>query len=319
MGLLWGRGGVNKISPSRGLYIKLGTGGSWEKECIDNGILRFGYDTAKAIPHKAAVSGDWEKVLDIWRAKRSDSGAATRDVNQIRNWYEAEKNVLWITFYAGLLWWCFAKPGVKKHKDGRGSYRQTVSGWSSCDILQNKLSTEKLSGNLLSVQRFQGTICDIKAFEYLKKKINGEKQPEVKAAIDAKNNMAQKIIPLMRLLTWRDFELLVDLVFANSGWRRVGHLGKTQKTFDIELVLPTTNERAFIQIKSHASKNDLTHYISKFDEYGHFERMFFVWHHGEIEKAAGNNKHGIVCIGPDRLARMVFDAGLTAWLIEKVS
>jgi hypothetical protein len=28
---------------------------------------------------------------------------------------------------------------------------------------------------------------------------------------------------------------------------------------------------------------------------------------------------GIVCIGPARMARMVFDAGLTSWLREKVS
>ena len=27
------------------------------------------------------------------------------------------------------------------------------------------------------------------------------------------------IVSLMRLLTWQDFELLVDLVFSTSGWR----------------------------------------------------------------------------------------------------
>jgi len=33
----------------------------------------------------------------------------------------------------------------------------------------------------------------------------------------------------MNLLIPQDFELLVDLVFSNSGWRHVGQLGKTQK------------------------------------------------------------------------------------------
>jgi hypothetical protein len=42
--------------------------------------------------------------------------------------------------------------------------------------------------------------------------------------------------------------MLVDLVFANSGWRRIGRVGKTQKTVDIELMLPTTGERAFVQV-----------------------------------------------------------------------
>jgi hypothetical protein len=44
--------------------------------------------------------------------------------------------------------------------------------------------------------------------------------------------------------------------------------------------------------------------------------MFFVWHSGDI----GEIEEGkAVLIGPDRLARMVFDAGLTSWLREKVS
>ena len=44
------------------------------------------------------------------------------------------------------------------------------------------------------------------------------------------NGGVRALVPLMHLLTWKDFELLVDLVFANSGWRRVGVVGKTQKT-----------------------------------------------------------------------------------------
>lgn len=64
----------------------------------------------------------------------------------------------------------------------------------------------------------------------------------------------------MRLLTLQDFELLVALVFANSGWRRAGQVGNTQKTVDIELMLPTTGERAFLQIKSAAGNGDLADY-----------------------------------------------------------
>ena len=77
--------------------------------------------------------------------------------------------------------------------------------------------------------------------------------------------MVQRIVPLMRLLTWQDFELLVDLVFTNSGWRRVGPVGKTQKTVDIELMLPTTGERAFVQVKSSAGKRDLDEYLAGCD------------------------------------------------------
>ncbi len=304
---------VQTINPSKGLYIKLGVSGTWEKECLDSGILRFGYVQT---PFEAAVSGDWEAVRKVWLAERRDEGTATRDVSQIRHFFEASDDTLWITFHGGLLWWCFAKPGVKLHQDGEGTYRDTVNGWHNTDINGKKLSADKLSGNLLKTQGFQGTICGIKEFEYLKRKLNGQLLPAVDEAAQAENQMVQKIIPLMRLLTWQDFELLVDLVFSNSGWRRIGQVGKTQKTVDIELMLPTTGERAFVQIKSSAGKQDLADYLDRLKTSEAYDKMFFVWHSGDVGETGESNA---VLIGPDRLARMVFDAGLTSWLREKVS
>jgi|SRR5579883_34126 len=303
----------NEIVAAKALYIKLGRSGSWEKECLDRGILRFGY---KETPFEAAISGDWDEVWRVWFEAREDEGTATRDVTQIRYFFEEGPDTLWITFSAGLLWWCFAEPGVKKHKDGKGSYRTTIDGWRSTDINGTRLSSEKLSGNLLKVQSFQGTICEVKEFEYLKRKLNGQLLPEIEEATQAENRLVQKIIPLMKLLTWQDFEMLVDLVFANSGWRRIGQLGKVQKTVDIELLLPTTGERAFVQIKSHATKADLAEYRARLKNARSYDRMFFVWHSGDVGEVAEKN---VSLIGPDRLARMVFDAGLTSWLREKVS
>ena len=79
------------ISPSKGLYIKLGRSGIWEKECLENGILRFGY---KETPFDAAVSGDWETVRKVWLDARKDEGTATRDVIQIRHFFEATADTL---------------------------------------------------------------------------------------------------------------------------------------------------------------------------------------------------------------------------------
>ena len=36
------------IRPARARYIKLGTGGEWEAECIEKGIIRFGFDSLAA-------------------------------------------------------------------------------------------------------------------------------------------------------------------------------------------------------------------------------------------------------------------------------
>jgi len=299
------------INPSKGLYIKLGTGGKWEKESLDKGILRFGYGST---PFESAVSGDWETVRKAWHEIRHDAGAAARDVIQIKHFFEADENTLWVTFHGGLLHWCFAKPGV--HESGDGSFRNTVDGWHSDDTKGKKLFTDKLSGNLLKMQAFRGTICSINDFEYLKRKLNGQLLPAVEEATQAENRMVEKIIPLMRLLTWQDFELLVDLIFSNSGWRRIGQVGKTQKTVDIELKLPTTGERAFVQIKSSASDSDLKSYLERLNETDAYDKMFFVWHTGEIDEIEESK---VKLIGPNHLARMVFDAGLASWLREKVS
>lgn len=302
-----------EVKAARALYIKLGFSGSWERESLENGIIRFGY---KETDLRAALSGNWDTIHKFWSGHRGDVGTATRDVTQIRNFFEAKEDDLWITFSGGYLWWCFAKGQAKEHSDNHGRYRETVNGWSNFDVNGNKLTMDKLSGNLLKVQGFRGTICEVKEFDYLLRKLNGKVLPIIEEAAQAEQEIIGKIVLLMRLLTWQDFELLVDLVFSNSGWRRIGQLGKTQKTVDLELILPSTGERAFVQVKSSTKKNEVKEYAERLKATDAYDRMFFVWHTGDLEDAV---LEGVILIGPHKLAKMVFDAGLTSWLREKVS
>lgn len=164
---------------------------------------------------------------------------------------------------------------------------------------------------------FRGTICDVRASEYLLRRLSDQLSPEVAAAEEAERALTAAIIPLMRLLTWQDFELLVDLVFSSSGWRRLSQVGRTQKTIDLELLLPSTAERAFVQVKSQATRASLDDYVGRLAEAEAYDRMFFVWHTGNIPEDEG--PEGVILLGPKRLARMVLDAGLSSWLREKVS
>lgn len=67
-------------------YIKLGSGGQWEESCLfrDHTIM-LGYENPH---HSESLAGNWKAVRAYWLAHRNDEGAATRDVNQIRNFYE---------------------------------------------------------------------------------------------------------------------------------------------------------------------------------------------------------------------------------------
>ena len=226
-------------------YIKLGRGGDWEAESLRDGVLRFGYREA---PHDQCARGDWQGVWEAMKTIRGDAGAATRDVNQIRAYYEADEHSIFITFVGGLLYWC-RPSGPVELLDDRSHRRQTAEGWRNTSVNGNLLSADRLSGRLLKVQMFRGTICDVRAGDYLLRKLSDQLSPEVAAAEEAERALMTAIVNLMRLLTWQDFELLVDLIFSTSGWRRVSQVGRTQKTVDLELILPSTAERAFVQVK----------------------------------------------------------------------
>jgi len=75
-----------RISAEKAYFIKLGRGGQWEAQCLRDGVLRFGYREAS---HDDCLHGRWDKVQDFWMRARDDKGAATRDTNQIRIFYEA--------------------------------------------------------------------------------------------------------------------------------------------------------------------------------------------------------------------------------------
>ncbi|MEO7012555.1 MAG: hypothetical protein ABI146_09555 [Nitrobacter sp.] len=45
-------------------------------------------------------------------------------------------------------------------------------------------------------------------------------------------------------LDWRDFETLIDLIFARGGWQRQSAVGGGQADVDMVLTQPTTNEIA---------------------------------------------------------------------------
>lgn len=292
-------------------YIKLGMAGDRESDCLKDGTLWLDYHQTSS----QALGGDWQAVRNFWNEFRTDKGAATRDVNQIRVFFEADESAIFITFANGLLHWCHPKGPVSLQPD-KTHLRETVNGWHSTSQGGTPLTTDRLSGNLLKLQMFRGTICEVEALDYLLHKLNDKVLPEVSAAEKAEDELLKANICLMRRLTWQDFELLVDLAFSASGWRRIGVVGKTQKTVDIELVLPTTGERAFVQVKSVANNASLAEYKAKFGNMPIYGRMFFVWHSGEVMD--DGSSPNLTLIGPESLSRLVLDAGLSSWLREKI-
>jgi hypothetical protein len=88
-----------------------------------------------------------------------------------------------------------------------------------------------------------------------------------------------------------------------------------KKTLDLDIMLPSTGERAIVQVKSHTTSSELADYVSKLDQLGPYDRMFYVYHSGD----AGADDDRVTVIGPEKLAELVLDAGLANWLVRKVS
>lgn len=304
------------ISASAALFIKLGEGGRWAAECLREGTLRFGY---REIQHKVCAAHDWAEVGRQTLQFSKDRGAATRHTNQIRQFYETPDTTLWITFHSDRLWWCFSTENVRS-RQGNEKERDVIGCWRDTDINGVHLIKSRLSGKLLTVQGFQGTICSVSDLDYLLHKINGTVQPHVADAQIAFENLVAALIPIVKKLHWKDLEILIDLIFRQSGWQRVGVAGGTEKDIDLDLISPVTQERIAVQVKSTAKADVYRAYRDKYADMRGFSRFYFATHSPAkdlVKEAAAADDPSFVFWGPEEITQLTVRNGLTGWLIDK--
>jgi hypothetical protein len=307
---------LNKINPKNAYYIKLGRNGEWEKDCLEiSQTIKIGY---REVPDKLCRQGNWDEVQKVLQNIRGDVGAATRDKNQVRIFYEASKHDLWITFFGDRLYWCFSKPDITVLHD-KSKSRPVIGQWYSNDISGKPLLKTQLSGALLRVQGFRGTICKVKELKYLVEKINGIVHPEIESALIAKAEFEAKIESLIRKLTWKDFELLVDLLFRQAGWQRMATLGKTEKTIDLDLYSPITDEKILVQVKSSANLSKLQNFKEGISDFQDYDRAYFLVHTPSNDLIQNKIQDEIEVWLPSDIARRVVMFGLAEWIINKVS
>lgn len=309
---------MESVVAERALFIKLGEGGRWEASCLHNGTLRFGY---QEIPHEVCESGNWTEAEHLARGFSKDKGAATRHVNQVREFYETDEKVLWITFHSDRLWWCFSGREVTR-LEGNEKQRRVIGAWNDRDTNGDPLLKGKLSGRLLAVQGFQGTICSVSELDYLLHKINGTVEPHVAKAQMAFEKLQESLVLIIRKLHHKDLEILTDLIFRQSGWQRVGVSGGTEKDIDLDLISPVTGERIAVQVKSRATADIWRDYREKYADMRGYSRFYFVTHSPSEalrrEAVAADDKD-FVLWGVEQLASQVVRGGLTGWLLDKAA
>ncbi len=161
------------ISASQVRYIKLGKHGTWEKECLDTGIMRLGFYSENPVILRSCRKGAWDKLRQGFLDAGEIPGKATEFTNEIRYFFEDDGTTLWITFHGDRLFWCFLDPNPPEcHADGVGTWRAVLNGWRCEDLKGEALTKRRLSKGLTKLAGYPGTICEVHLAEYVIRRIN---------------------------------------------------------------------------------------------------------------------------------------------------
>lgn len=329
-----------RLNPETIRYIKLGRAGGLEERCIKEGICYIGFGTGESeifdISCQASLTGaeaNWGALWDELYKRESDrpepqrKTAASQARNQIRSFYTAGKETLWITFFAGKLYYT-TLDNQKSPKispcDG-GSFRSVLGEWRCTDANGKNLSIESLSGHITKTQLFRGTSCEITdgPREYLLRRLNGEQHDYISVIEKSRRSLETGIVDAIRSLTPQDFELLTELVFSRT-YRRVGSTGKVQKFVDIvfenPIVINGRFETICVQVKSQTTISKLLEYLAdpQRQTYGCF---YYVFHTSadltEDFELPLEYQEEVLIIGVQSLASLVVETGLITWLTNK--
>lgn len=313
-----------EISQAKSIrFIRLGESGAWSEDCFKEGIIRLGFSSGTPEILGLAKSKKWLNVRNYWLLRDHSAQVASSYTNQMKAFFEDDGTTLWITIRNQLLYYGFAVPGLPEpyeldsNKTKLSSYKKMAGGgWKNIDANGTTLAIDKLSGRLTKVGGFRGTICSLKqsVSDYLKLRLEGQVNPAIEKAEAVKMTLQHHIRELIQNLTWQDFETLVELIFSNSGWRRVARTGGNKETVDIELENPITKDSAFVQVKSSTTQKQLNSYINKMKA-GPYTRMFYVYHTGHADLSS--EEESVSVFNVDQIAELVLSNGLIDWVIDK--
>lgn len=180
----------------------------------------------------------------------------TKARNVIRNVCMADESDIFFTFYDGFLWWCkpLGGPGeeiefckemvIENNIEGRrkSDLIRKTSKWKKTSIDGKRTLDEwRICGQLRRKQMVQSTMyklkdeSDIKLFKWT---IGSDVCKELGEFDENLKKIKAQLCKAIGLLSPTDFEAFVDMVFTQSGLKRVGRSGSNVKAIDGEYQFP---------------------------------------------------------------------------------
>lgn len=271
-----------KPIPTSVRYIKNGQRGAWWKAAKADQQLHAGW---REVPDELLLSSDLQAIKPfvqaIWKGKQGE----TQDFNALQTLLDRPSKHVWITFEDDCLWWCTVSDKIEVNplaeSKERGHFWLTCTRpWSNLSVDgKRRLAKSELPGTVTAVAGFRATVCVPRASEQILRIIRNEEDPDVRDAARARGDYHDAIAKLVARLGPKDFEILIDLILARTGWARLAKVGETRADIDIEVENAAIDEIAFVQVKSTASQSTLNRYVAKFREQSErYDRMIFVVH-----------------------------------------
>jgi len=298
-------------------FIKLGSSGKWAKNCFETNRIRIGWNN---IPVNLIRQKEWEEIYRINRITAKDDGSATRDSNALKNIIEANETTIFITFENSVMFWAKPSDIITIDEDDISKFRIVDGSWSNKDVSGNLLFINKLPGAITKVQRFSGTSCSVRDIDILRRLINCQTNEYFKNICKAKEELEKSIENAIKILHWKDFELLVDLIFRETGWKRISALGESMKFVDLELKDPITDDLYQVQVKSATTKKQFKKYVTDFDN-ENYRRLFYIVHtcDDDIRDHSLLEGKDVEVWTVKEISIAVVKYGLVEWVIEKCS
>jgi hypothetical protein len=307
--------------PASVRYVKNGRGGQWWQAAKANNQIHLGWSS---IPKELLQQPDLPKIERLIKAEFGSRPGATQDFNALRDLLDNPSKHIWVTFEDGCMWWCTVRNGATVNPTGAnntaGNFWLTCERhWCNNSTGGKLLAISDLPGTVTTTAGFKGTVCKPKDWSAILRIIRDEKDADAAKAAEARAEYVRAVEIIIKRLSPKDFEQLIDHILARTGWARISTLGKTREGVDVEAENPAVGERAFVQVKSSATQAVLDDYVKRFkDRREFYNRMIFAVHSPKGNLTAPTDLPVQLWTG-DRIAELVVRLGLGEWVESRLA
>jgi hypothetical protein len=222
------------------------------------------------------------------------------------------------------MWWCTVHDGITVNPNGetkdKGYFWLTCDRrWSKTSVKGKRLAIADLPGTVTATAGFRATVCTPRGWHSILRLIKDETDPDASNAAKGRHAYELAVNKVVKRLSPKDFELLIDLILARTGWERICTLGGTREGTDLEAENPTAAEIAFVQVKSSATQGVLNDYVERFNKRrDRYARMIFAVHSPSGKLTPPADLQVQLWTG-ERVAELVVRLGLGKWVEGKLA